>query len=241
MIPTTFINFSADTLGSTAQGLSGSKIAELCSAYAIDFNVTIPFPEYPFPSELPNKRTALRENLKAFSPEQQYKVIKELCDLDQFKENNDVKDLKIKLITRYGQLGNGQGKNEVNEALIEETKHWLQTYPDSLKLYQEALSKFDNQVFQRNLLDDLRLSLELLLKSIIGNNKSLENQLGDIGTFIQSKNGSKELNNMFVKLIDYYSKYNNTYVKHDDAVIENEIEIIFEMTSSFMKFLARLK
>ena len=95
--------------------------------------------------------------------------------------------------------------------------------------------------FQRNLLDDLRLSLELLLKSIIGNNKSLENQLGDIGTFIQSKNGSKELNNMFVKLIDYYSKYNNTYVKHDDAVIENEIEIIFEMTSSFMKFLARLK
>lgn len=241
MIPATFINFSADTLGSTAQGLSGSKIAEFCSAYAIDFNVTIPFPEYPFPSELPNKRTALRENLKAFSPEQQYKVIKELCDLDQFKENNDVKDLKIKLITRYGQLGNGQGTNEVNEALIEETKHWLQTYPDSLKLYQEALSKFDNQVFQRNLLDDLRLSLELLLKSIIGNNKSLENQLGDIGTFIQSKNGSKELNNMFVKLIDYYSKYNNTYVKHDDAVIENEIEIIFEMTSSFMKFLARLK
>ena len=241
MIPSTFINYSADTLGSTAQGLSGSKIAEFCSAYAIDFNVTIPFPEYPFPSELPNKRTALRENLKAFSPEQQYKVIKELCELDQFKENNDVKDLKIKLITRYGQFGNGQGTNEVNEALIEETKHWLQTYPDSLKLYQEALRKFDNQVFQRNLLDDLRLSLELLLKAIIGNNKSLENQLGDIGTFIQSKNGSKELNNMFVKLIDYYSKYNNTYVKHDDAVIENEIEIIFEMTSSFMKFLARLK
>lgn len=149
--------------------------------------------------------------------------------------------MKIKLITRYGQLNNGKESNEVNEALIEETKHWLQLYPDSLKLYKEALSKFNNQVFQRNLLDDLRLSLELLLKSIIGNNKSLENQLGDIGAFIQSKNGSKELNNMFVKLIDYYSKYNNSYVKHDDAVIENEIEIIFEMTSSFMKFLARLK
>jgi len=241
MIPSTFINFSADTLGSTAQGLSGSKIAEFCSAFAIDFNVTIPYSEYPFPTDLPNKRTALRENLKAFTPEQQFKVIKELCELDQFKENNDIKDLKIKLITRYGQLSSGAGTNEVNEALIEETKHWLQTYPDSLKLYQEALSKFDNQVFQRNLLDDLRLSLELLLKAIIGNNKSLENQLGEIGAFIQSKNGSKELNNMFVKLIDYYSKYNNTYVKHDDAVIENEIEIIFEMTSSFMKFLSRLK
>lgn len=135
------------------------------------------------------------------------------------------------MVTRYGQLNNGDGSKEVNEALLEETKHWLKDYPDLLKLYQEALSKFDNQVFKRNLLDDLRLSLELLLKAIIGNSKSLENQSGDIGTFIQSKKGSKKLNNMFVKLIDYYSKYHNTYVKHDDAVIENEIEIILEITS----------
>ncbi|NJK84514.1 MAG: hypothetical protein HC912_12705 [Saprospiraceae bacterium] len=241
MIPATFINFSADVLGSTDTGLSGSKIAEYCSAYAIDYNVSIPFPEYPFPSDLPNKRTALKENLKAFTPEQQYRIIRELCELEQFKENANVKDLKIKLVSRYGQLANNGNPDEINEALIEETKHWLQSYPDSLKLYQEALSKFNNQVYQRNLLDDLRLSLELLLKSILNNGKSLENQLSEIGTFIQAKNGSKELNNMFVKLIDYYSKYNNSYVKHDDAVIENEIEIIFEMTSSFMKFLIRLK
>lgn len=241
MIPATFINFASDVLGSTNSGLSGSKIAEYCSAYAIDFNTSIPYAEYPFPSDLPNKRTALRENLKSFTAEQQYKIIRELCELEQFRDNNDIKDLKIKLVSRYGQLASNGNPDEINEALIEETKHWLQSYPDSLKLYLEALSKFNNQVYQRNLLDDLRLSLELLLKSILSNGKSLENQLGEIGTFIQTKNGSKELNNMFVKLIDYYSKYNNSYVKHDDAVIENEIEIIFEMTSSFMKFLIRLK
>lgn len=240
MIPATFINFASDILGSTSLGLSGSKIAEYCSAYAIDFNVTIPYPDYPF-TDLPNKRTALRENLKAFSSAQQFKIIKELCELEIFQENKDVKDLKIKLVTRYGQLSEAGSSKEVNEALIEETKHWLQDYPESLKLYQEALSKFDNKIFKRNLLDDLRLSLELLLKKILGNDKSLENQLGDIGTFIQARKGSKELTNMFVKLIDYFSKYHNTYVKHDDAVIENEIEIIFEMTCSFMKFLARLK
>jgi hypothetical protein len=44
---------------------------------------------------------------------------------------------------------------------------------------------------------------------------------------------------MFVKLFDYYSKYQNTYVKHDDAVIEDEVEIIFEITCSFMRFLVR--
>jgi hypothetical protein len=240
MIPTAFINFAADILGETNNGLSGSKIANLCLAYAIDFNVLIPYSQYPF-QDVPNKRTALAENLKKFSSNQQYKIIKELSELEQFRDNNTVKDLKIKLISRYRQLADNANPEEVNEALIEETKHWLQSYPDCLKLYQDALSKFENQIFQRNLLDDLRLSLELLLKSIIKNDKSLENQHGEIGAFIKSKNGSKELTNMFVKLIDYYAKYNNSYIKHDDAVIENEIEIIFEMTSSFMKFLIRIK
>ncbi len=45
---------------------------------------------------------------------------------------------------------------------------------------------------------------------------------------------------MFAKLVDYYSKYQNSYVKHDDAVIEEEVEFIFEITSSFMKHVVRL-
>ncbi len=76
MIPTAFINYAADTLAETNDGLSGSRIAEFSSAYSIDFDIEIPFPEYPFPADLPNKRTALRENLKAFNPEQQFKIIK---------------------------------------------------------------------------------------------------------------------------------------------------------------------
>lgn len=45
---------------------------------------------------------------------------------------------------------------------------------------------------------------------------------------------------MFVKLVEYYCKYQNSYVKHDDAIIEEEIEFIFEITSSFMKHIIRL-
>lgn len=238
MIPTTFINFASDILGDTNMGLSGSKIAKLTSAYAIDFGVDIPFGTYPF-IDSPNKRTALLENLKAFKPEQQFQIIKELCELDEFKGNKQILDLKIKLVTRYGHL-NKNPKSEINETLIEETKHWLDSFPDSLKLYSEAFEKFNNKLYERNLLDDLRLSLELLLKKILNNEKSLENQIPEIGAFMQSRNGSKELTNMFMKLIDYFSKYQNTYVKHNDAVIENEIEFIFEMTSSFMKLLIRI-
>ena len=45
---------------------------------------------------------------------------------------------------------------------------------------------------------------------------------------------------MFGTLVDHYAKYHNSYVKHDDAVIEEEIDFIFEITSSFMKHLIRL-
>lgn len=237
MIPTIFINHASDILGETHSGLTGTQIVEYTTAYGIEYNVDIPHSSYPF-TDLPNKRTALRENLMAFNPEQQFRIIKELCELDQFSENKTAKDLKIKLISRYGHLGNSD--TEINEPLIEETKNWLADHPDSLKLYEEALAKFNGNIFQRNTLDDLRLSLEVLLKSILENEKSLDNQLPEVGKYVSKNAGSKELVNMFVKLLDYFSKYQNTYVKHNDAVIETEIEFIFEMTSSFMKFLIRI-
>jgi hypothetical protein len=57
---------------------------------------------------------------------------------------------------------------------------------------------------------------------------------------VKAKGGSKELSNMLEKLIDYYGKYQNTYVKHDDAVPNEEVELVLELTSSFMKHLARM-
>lgn len=240
MIPATFISYATNVLGETQTGLSGSQIVELCTSYAIDFNIDIPYSKYPFPTNLGNKRSALRENLEAFEPEQQFKIIKKICELEQFEENRDAKELKIKLISRYGFLGS-DNQTEINEVLIEEMRHWLSDHPDSLKLYEDAYHKFENKIFQRNLLDDLRLSLEKLLQNMLDNKKSIENQIQNIGSFIKKHNCSKELNNMFLKLIDYYSKYQNSYVKHDDAVIENEIEIIFEITCSFMKFMIRIR
>ena len=240
-IPEVFISHASEVLGETETGLSGSQIVKKLSPYAIEYNIPIPFSSYPFPKNLPNKRTALKKNLEVFLPKQQFKIIKNLCELEQFDENKNVKDLKIKLITRYGHLNAENHAEIINEAVIDETKHWLSDYPESFKLFEEALSKFENKIFQRNLLDDLRLSLEKLLQELLDNKKSLENQLSNIGTFIKNRNCSKVLSNMFIKLIDYYAKYQNTYIKHDDSVLENEVEIIFEITCSFMKFLIRIK
>ncbi|MCS0627875.1 hypothetical protein NX786_00745 [Telluria mixta] len=89
-------------------------------------------------------------------------------------------------------------------------------------------------------MDDLRLALEVLLHSLLNNHKSLENQTQPLGAFIKQPKGSPELANMFCKLFEYYSKYQNTYVKHDAAVVEEEVDFIFEVTSCFMRHLVRI-
>ncbi|GHD99786.1 hypothetical protein GCM10008024_08660 [Allgaiera indica] len=239
-IPATFVQYATDILADTNSGLSGSNIVKETAAYAVEYDVNIPHQTYPF--DAPNKRTALFENLQAFSGPQQYRIIKELCDHRSFAPTGNKKrdDLKIRLVTRYQQFAGEAVGADINETLIEETKHWLDQHPGALASYNSALQKYDGGVFLRNLLDDLRLSLESLLKSILGNDKSLENQLSALGKFITDNGGSKELSNMFVKLLDYYAKYQNSYVKHNDGVIEEEIEFIFEITSSFMKHLIRI-
>lgn len=241
MVPVAFINHACEILGHTKSGLSGSKIVEYLNAYAVDYRVDIPYPDYPFPLSVPNKRTALRGNLRAFSPEQQIQILNELCQLDQFKDNAAVNNLRYQIISRYGHLLVMQPENTINAARIEQTRHWLVDFPDSLKLFETALMKYENRLFLRNLLDDIRLSLEKLTQKLLNNNRSLENQIGDLGLFLKARSCSKELRNMFQKLIEYYTNYQNTYVKHDDAVIESEIEIIFEISCSFMRFLIRAR
>lgn len=239
-IPDMFLTHASDILGDTEQGLSGNNIVRAFVSYAFDLNVTIPHASYPF--DAPNKRTALLENLRSFEAKDQYRIIKELCEHPKLPQpvSDSINNLKIQLIARYGSQFGVVSSGTLNVTLVDEAKHWLAGFPDSLRLYESSLMKFSNGVFERNLLDDLRLSMELLLKVIFRNGKSLENQISEIGTFISNNGGSKQFTNMFRTLVDYYSKYQNTFVKHNDAVVEEEVEFIFEMTSSFMKHLVKM-
>ncbi len=241
VISPAFLNHAAEILADTEKGLTGPQIVRVMSAYAAECNVDVPHAKYPF--DAPNKRSALYENLCEFPSKDQYRIIKELLSDDALHAKNpdNLGKLRLTLITRYSHLDDPKLAEAVSEMLIEQTKHWLDAYPRCLGLYADAIQKHRVGSFQRNTLDDLRLALEMLLKDIFSNGKSLENQIPAVGAFIKSTGGSPEMCNMFVKLIDYYSKYQNTYVKHDDAVIEAEVDLLVELTSSFMKHLIRLQ
>lgn len=232
-----FIRYASTLL--TDHGLTGPKLVEITCLYAADFHVDVPHARYPFDS--PNKRTALHDNLAVFAPKQQYQIIRELCDrLDPDGVNAPVAKLKSKLLAEYTKFAEQDQETDMHRTLLVETGHWLSNHPRVRKLFDDALQKHDGGTFRRNTLDDLRLALELLLRELFVNEKSLENQIASVGLFVKHKGGSKELANMFQKLVDYYAGYQNTYVKHEDAVIAAEIEFIFELTASFMKHFLRL-
>ena len=229
-----FLIFSANILANTNQGLSGSKIVEYFNGYAIDYGKNIPFDEYPF--DAPNKRTAFVENIKCFNSKEQFQIIKDLCDLPCFIMNDEVNTLRGKLFFRYGNLST---ERLSDTEIIQKTKHWLVNYPEALKQYESALSKYEGEIFERNALDDIRLAFELLVKNLLNNDKSLENQIPGICTQLQQFGASKELMNMIHPIIKYYTDFQNHHVKHNDSVNKNEMEYVIELTSVIMKFLVK--
>lgn len=127
--------------------------------------------------------------------------------------------------------------NEIDETLIGDTLKGLETYPEALKLYNKALKGFNSGTDERHILDDLRLSVEYFLRSILKNEKTLENQVQFLGKYQKDKGISPEISNVFIRIIEIFGKYQNNYIKHNDKVKHSEIEFIFNLTNTFFRFL----
>jgi len=237
MIDNTFIALASNILGDTDYGLSGREICEKFAEHAVNYSVSIPYASY-LNKDFPNKRTALETNLKCFTPEQQYKIIDELCRLPKFSGNDKVQDLLIKLVSRYQELSTKT--NELPEMVLT-TKEWLDDYPQAKQYYEDALNKKNNNIYTRNLLDDLRFSLEMLVKAILKNSKSLENQKSELGNFLKENSISGEIINLYTdKILKFYTDYQNNNVKHNENYNEIEVDFIFEQTVVLMRLLIKL-
>lgn len=91
----------------------------------------------------------------------------------------------------------------------------LSVCPAAQTVYKSGITKYAEKKFDRNVLDDMRLSLELLVKQILGNGKSLENQTSELGSKLSGYH--TEIRNLVIKTVDYLCKYQNHYVKHNDC------------------------
>lgn len=163
------------------------------------------------------------------------KLYKEINDiLDTFGINIFIKKEENKYLILK------KGAKELDKALVNDVLEWLEKYPESRKMFVSALEKYQNKGDTRNILDDIRLSLELLVQEKFNNKKSLENNISNIGTLMESKGINKEIANMYVKYLEIYTKYQNNCVKHAEKCNEEELEFIIYQTGTFMRFIISL-
>lgn len=64
-----FIQHACEIIAHTVTGLKGGQIVRKSSAYALDFNVEIPYGTTEELAQAPNKRTALEKKLAMLQPQ----------------------------------------------------------------------------------------------------------------------------------------------------------------------------
>lgn len=240
MINNEYLSYAARILADTNEGLSGSEICKFCNQYAVKYAKTIKHTKLPFAKGVSNKAQVLRENLACFEPEQQFVIIRDLCDLEKFSNNEQVNELKVILTRDYYHLAPQEIAEQILET-VNQVKNWLDGYPEAKKYYEDALEKMSCKIYKRNLLDDLRCSLEALVKDILQSKSSVENLKSDLGKFLDKSNINVQVKNLYISTVfDFFTKYQNENVKHNSNFKEIEIDFIFNQTTVIMQFLIAL-
>lgn len=240
MINNEYLSYAARILADTNEGLSGSEICKFCNQYAVKYAKTIKHTKLPFAKGVSNKAQVLRENLACFEPDQQFVIIQDLCDLEKFSNNEQVNELKVILTRDYYHLALQEIAEQILET-VNQVKNWLDGYPEAKKYYEGALEKMSCKIYKRNLLDDLRCSLEALVKDILQSKSSVENLKSDLGKFLDKSNINVQVKNLYISTVfDFFTKYQNENVKHNSNFKEIEIDFIFNQTTVIMQFLIAL-
>ena len=136
------------------------------------------------------------------------------------------------------------GAKLLDDRTVNDVLAWLKDHQPVAKEFEKTLKTYltKDKTQYRNLLDDLRLALEKLLRRVLGNKKSLENQQNDLGAWLKRKRAHRQIANMYWQLLDRFSTYQNDVVKHkaERTVTEPEVEFMIYLTGTFMRFLLRL-
>jgi hypothetical protein len=135
------------------------------------------------------------------------------------------------------------GAKLLDQGTVNDVLAWLKNYPKVAKDFEEALKIYldGDAAKYRNLLDNLRFALEQLLKEVLHNKKSLENQQKELLIWLNERGIHQEVVNLYNQLLfGQYCMYQNEAVKHNEAFSHDEIEFMIYLTGTFMRLLLQL-
>lgn len=227
-IPSVLLLDIEDKLGGI---ISKEDAVELTQAFAKSVGKIVPIDdvrENPFISP----EDVLKENIDCLSDDEIFEFMAQLQKLSYVKYNSEL-DEEITDFLSYQDQMNGSGKSRNNISNL------LEVYsPKIRQQWIKACVFFDKEDY-RNALDNVRLAVELLVKTLTKSNASLENQQKTLGSFLKAKGINKQIRNYLFRILDVYEKVQNDQAKHDVPESLNPEEVTFIMNQSYViiKFL----
>ena len=224
-IPFVLLNDVEDQI---SQHFSANELIDLTYEFAKSYNKSIPIDE-PNSGSF-NKKELLSTNLNVLSDNEKIEFLSQIKYHSRLCEDDFLRD-EIDLLVKDASNGVIKARNSVSTL--------LETYSIDLKNQWKRTYRFYDHLDYRNALDNMRLTIELLIKRITGSEASLENQKSALGKFFEDKDISKEVRNLFFKMLDMYEKIQNHEAKHNLPQNLNSKEIKFLMNQStvIIKFL----
>lgn len=224
-IPLVLLNDVEDQI---SQHFSANELIDLTYEFAKSYNKSIPTDDPNYGSF--NKKELLSTNLNVLSDNEKIEFLSQIKYHSRLCEDDFLRD-EIDLLVKDASNGVIKARNSVSTL--------LETYSIDLKNQWQRTYRFYDHLDYRNALDNMRLTIELLIKRITGSEASLENQTNALGKFFEDKDISKEVRNLFFKMLDMYEKIQNHEAKHNLPQNLNSKEIKFLMNQStvIIKFL----
>lgn len=208
---------------------TGNELISLTNNFANSVGEQVTFQGVGFNS----KKDIISRNVSDLSDEAKINFFESLMEIRRVREDPELIDQINRLIN--------SGDQNINEARNSMTK-LLDKYPDKIgNIWANAVNSYDNSDY-RNSLDSMRLTVELLLKSVLGNEKSLENQKRPLGSFLERKGISSQFRNLFFRTLDMYEKIQNNEVKHDvpDNLGKTEIRFLMNQAVIIIRFIDQI-
>ena len=136
-----------------------------------------------------------------------------------------------------------QGAKELDDSLVSQNLEWLKSYPHAREAFVKALRSYadQNDSNASEIADKFRKSLETFFQEFFKNEKSLENNKLEYGTYLKKHGVPAEISNNLESLFQAYTNYMNNYAKHHDKAGLNVLEYIMYQTGNIIRLLIRLE
>jgi hypothetical protein len=183
-------------------------------------------------------------------PQKEHTPQVDLCLDGFFSEFDDLLEASPAIQIRISKTNRGfivypAGAKLLDEGLVNDNLAWLQDYPESIKAFEQALYIYLNgdKPKYRNLIDNLRVAIEQLLRKVLLNKKSLENQSKELEVWLDKHGVQKQIRNLFGQfLFGSYAILQNDVAKHGDVVLlAEEVEYLIYLTGTFMRLIIQLR